>query len=57
MEYKARKKKWTDVTITVPEQYDTVIQEEYANQIDSSVFNYDNFTRFLRIKGIKFKIK
>lgn len=57
MEYKARKKLWNDVTITVPEKYDTVIQEEYANQIDSTTFNYDNFTRFLRIKGIKFEIK
>lgn len=58
MDYKARKIiKWEEVTLTVPDEYDTTIQQEYANQTDSTTFNYDNFIRFLRSKGIKYEIK
>lgn len=56
MKHKTRKKLWQEVSITTPEEFDTTIQEEYINHVDRDFLNYDNFIRYLRMKGIKYEI-
>lgn len=50
-----KKPVWEDVTVTVPDKFDTMISQEYASHLEGNTFNYESFIRYLRIKQIKFE--